>query len=55
MVGERTALVLKDREGHHRKGEGDSRRSRSIEVEALLLRRMCDLVGHHRWEGHWLK
>ena len=42
MVDVRPALVLKDGEGHLRKGEGDLRRSRSIEVEGLLPWRMCD-------------
>ena len=48
MVVQRLALVLKDEGEHRRKGEGDLRRSRGIEVGALLLRRMCDVVVHHR-------
>ena len=52
MVVERLAQVLKDEEGHRRKGEGGLRRSHGIEVGALLLQRMCGAVVHHRWEGY---
>ncbi len=55
VVEEGPALVLKNGEGDRRRGEGDQHRFRSIEVEALLLRRICGRVVHYRWEGHPLK